>query len=86
MLISQNSNVNILAIAVQNFNMKTDFETLKCLLFKQHKTKSLYNIANFFIFFARANFMQLREFRNILTKHTVQYITCSLKYIIYACV
>ena len=47
MLISQNSNANILAINVLNFNMKTDSETLECLLFNQHKTKSLYNKANY---------------------------------------
>ena len=87
MLISQNSNANILAIAVLNFNMKTDSETLECLLFNQHKTKSLYNIATISNFFASANFVQMSEFRDILTKHTVKYIACSLGwYIIYACV
>ena len=31
--------------------------------------------------------MQISQFRDILTKHTVKYIACSLKwYIIYACV
>ena len=53
MLISENFNANILAIAVLNFNMKTDSETLECELFNQHKTKSLYNIANYFEFLHR---------------------------------
>ena len=50
MLFSQNSNANTLAIALLNFNMKTDSKTLECLLFYQHTTKSLYNIANYFEF------------------------------------
>ena len=50
MLISQNSNANILTIAALNFSIKTDSETLECILFNQHKTKSLYNIANYFEF------------------------------------
>ena len=50
MLISQNSNANILEIAVLNFNMKTDSETLECLPFNRPKTKSLYRIVNYFEF------------------------------------
>ena len=87
MLISQNSNANILEIAVLNFSMETDSETLECLPFNQHKTKSLYNSSQLLRIFAHANFMQISKFHDILTKHTVKYISCSLKwYIIYACV
>ena len=63
--------------------MKTDSETLECLLFNQHKSVSLYNIVNYF----EILHMQMSEFWDILTKHTVKYIACSLKwYVIYACV
>ena len=66
--------------------MKTVSEMFERLLFNQHITKSLYN-SQLFRSFARANFMQMCEFRDIPTKHTVEYIACSFKwYIIYACV
>ena len=48
MQLNQNSNANILAITVPNFNMKTDSETFEYLFLNQDKIKSLYNIANYF--------------------------------------
>ena len=63
--------------------MKTITETFECLLFNQHITKSLYNIANYFEFLH----VQMSEFHDIQTKNTVKCIAYSLKrYIIYACV
>ena len=55
--------------------MKTVFETFEYLLFNQHITKSLYNIANYFEFLH----MQMSKFHDILTKNTVKDFACSLK-------
>ena len=66
MQISLDSNLNILATTVMNFDIKTGSETFEYLLFNQHINKSLNNIANYFeflhvqILWKSVNFMIIR--------------------------
>ena len=89
MQISYDSNLNILATAVLNFNMKTVSETFECLLLNQHITMSYYNTANCFELLHMQILCKWANFIIFRLNITVKYIASSLKYIkyiIYACV